>query len=88
MNPFWWALSCPHQQSFLPAKYLKLSDINKYLIALYIFKVFDKFESFSNHNYNTRGKFLLRPKFQRTTVTQQSIVYRGHKIWNSLSDSI
>ena len=44
-----------------------------------MFIIFDKFDAFSNYNFNTRGKFLLRPEFQRTTVTQLSIAYRGPK---------
>ena len=37
---------------------------------------FDKFETFSSHNYSTRGNFLQRPNFQRTNNTQQSIMKR------------
>ena len=49
-----------------------------------------KFIKFSNHtcSYRTRGPFLLRPKFQRTTFTQQSIKYRRSKTWDSLPNSI
>ena len=72
-----------HQQNIL-----KLTDLNTYLTALYIFKNLSKFVTFSNHSYGTRGRLLLRPKYQRTTITQQSITYRGPKIWNSLPDTL
>ena len=67
---------------------LKFTDINTYATALFRFKNFNKFNTFSNHSYRTTGQFLLRPKFERTTVTQQSITYRGPKTWNSLPNSI
>ena len=73
---------------FYQQSILRFTDIYKYLTALYMFKFFEKFESFPNHNYSTRDKFLLHPKFQRSTVTQQSIAYRGPKIWSSLPDCI
>ena len=71
---------------FCQQSVLKFTDINKYLTALFMFKNFDKFATFSNHNYSTRGQFSLRPKFQRTNITQQSIAYHGPKTWNSLPD--
>ena len=49
-------------------------------------KNLNKFNTFSNHSYRTRGRFLLRPKCQRTTVTQHTITYRKPKTWNSLPD--
>ena len=67
---------------------LKFTDINTYLTALFMFKNLNNFNTFSNHNYRTRGRFLLRPQFQRTVITQQSIKYRGPKTWNSLPNSI
>ena len=51
-----------------------------------MFKNFNKFATFSNHNFSTRGKFSLHPKFQRTNITQQSIAYHEPKTWNSLPD--
>ena len=53
---------------------------------MFMFKNFDKLATFSNHNYSTRGKFSLSPKFQPTNITQQSIAYHGPKTWNSLPD--
>ena len=53
-----------------------------------MFKNFNKFNTFSNHSFRAIEQFLLRHKFQRTTVTQQSITYHGQKTWNSLRNSI
>ena len=53
-----------------------------------MFKNVNKFNTFSNNIHRTRGQFLLRLKFQRSTVTPQSITYRWPKTWNSLPNSI
>ena len=53
-----------------------------------MFKNLNKFNTFSNHSYRTRGRFLLLPQFQRTKIMQQSIKYRGPKTWNSLPNSL
>ena len=52
-----------------------------------MFKNLNKFNTFSNHSYRTRGRFLLSPQFQSTTITQQSNIYRGPKTWNYLPNS-
>ena len=43
-------------------------------------KNLNKFDTFSDHSYRTRGRFLLRPQFQRTAITQQSITYFVRKL--------
>ena len=73
---------------FLQENMLKFTDVNIYLTAIFMFKNLNKFKTFSSHNYNTRGKLLLRPEFQRISLTQQNISYRGPKIWNSLPEPI
>lgn len=67
---------------------LKFTDINKRLFERFMFKVFNDFNTFLNQSYITRGQFLLRPKIQRTTVTQRSIANCWLKTWDSPSDSI
>ena len=45
-----------------------------------MFKNLKTFKSFSSHSYDTSGKHLLRPDFQRISLTQHNIAYRGAKM--------
>ena len=58
------------------------------LTEIFMFKNLKKIKTFSSYRYNTRGKFLHRSEFQSTSLTQQSMAYRGPKIWNSLPKPI
>ena len=70
---------------FLQAKILKVQDVHKYMLGIYMYK-----KKLNNslpavqHSYNTRGSSVVPSAFQRLTVTQQSVEYSGPKLWNSL----
>ena len=48
-----------------------------------LFNIFDTF-----HTYDTRNKENYRIKLKLTSMGQQSIAYRGPKLWNQLARSI
>ena len=73
---------------FLNSFLLKLEDINKLNLANYMFKL-EIFSAFtSSHEYPTRSRVLLNPSFQRLSITQQSITYRGPMYWNTIPATI
>ena len=67
---------------------IKFNDFITELPAMFMFENLNKFITFSNHSYRTRGQLLLCLQFQLTTITQQSITYRGPKTWKSQPNSI
>ena len=75
---------------FQRCKILKIRDLFKYRVALRAYKdqniVAAQYNS--NHSYSTRSSSLLRPDYQRLTVTQQSIHYLIPTVWNSIPVSI
>ena len=73
---------------FLNSFLLKLDDINKLNLAIYMYKL-EKFSSFTrSHDYPTRSRDLLNPSFQRLSVAQQSVNFRGPLYWNSIPATI
>ena len=73
---------------FLNSFLLKLDDINKLKLATYMYKL-GNFSSFTrSHEYPTRSRDLLNPSFQRLSVTQQSVHFRGPLYWNSIPATI
>ena len=68
-------------------KLLKLSDINFYRQAQYVYLNPSQFGS-SSHNYDTRNSSQLIPMFNRITLTQNSLTYSAPHVWNSLPDQI
>ena len=68
---------------------LKISDIHRYLLSIYVFKNKDHFLSHENiHNYATRNKSKLCPLFQRLDLSQRCVEFSGSLIWNSLPSNI
>ena len=67
---------------------LKLPDIHKLQLALYVFKLDDLSAFTSNHRYNTRNRNNLVPTFSRLTLTQFSPSFSGIHFWNLLPDEI
>ena len=69
---------------FLQGNFLKIVDLYQYLIGIYMFKNSGLDTFSSNHGYNTRNSELSNPIFQRLTLTQHSVYFKGPKIWNSI----
>ena len=65
-------------------KILKLRDIYIYNAACYFFKNPSLLLPTRVHSYETRGRNDLLAPFQRLTLTQHSVYYRGVGIWNDL----
>ena len=69
---------------FHKLKLLKLTDIHKFLVAVYMFNEQSN-ETFSvPHSINTRYRNNLTPKFHRLSRCQQAISYIGPSIWNQI----
>ena len=73
---------------FLKFNILKLSDIYKYNIGIYMFKQIEAGNFQTQHNLNTRNRNLAVPQFHRLTTTQHSINFQGPNFWNTLPDSL
>lgn len=70
---------------FRQTRILPLQKINTYLIAIHMYKLHRAGQlSFPTHDYNTRYRGNTTPIFQRLTLTQRCISYRGPVIWNSI----
>ena len=64
---------------------LKIQDIHKYLLGIYMFK--NKIKNnlpYPAHDHNTRGSNNVLVAFQRLSLTQHSIDYEAPLFWNSL----
>ena len=53
-----------------------------------MFKNLIELNTFSDHSKRIRGRVLLLPQLQRTTITQQGITQCRQKTWNSLHKSL
>ena len=75
---------------FSELKLLKLSDIYKYNIAIYMYKNIDKFASLLQPNiHSTRSGIHYSPQIHRLTLTQnQSLTFQAPKIWNLIPQDI
>ena len=67
---------------------LKFNSIHDLSIAIFMYKNSNLPEFHLNHSYFTRNRDQTAPLFQRLTLTQHSIYYRGPHLWNSISESI
>ena len=72
---------------FSDLKLLKLCDIHRYQVLVYVFKNLNLFPN-PTHSYATRNVSNLRPQFRRTVLTSRSISCIGPKYWNSLDPSL
>ena len=75
-------------ESFRRLNLLKFDDIYKYHASIYMFKNINNPLFQSNHDLNTRNVHSLQPAFNRLSICQHSINYRGPHIWNSLPREI
>ena len=73
---------------FLESSILKINDIHRFILGIYMYKEQDNpIFSFSS-GYNTRNSNNLYSRFQRLTLTQQSIYFKGPALWNSIPADI
>ena len=73
---------------FKLSRVLKFPDIYKFSVAVYMYKNSSDDQFTRLHSYNTRGRDNLLSGFQRLTVTQQSLTFRGPNIWNNIPDEV
>ena len=73
---------------FHQLKLLKLDDIYKYFLCIYMFKALKEGKYQVQHTRNTRNRHLAQSSTQLLTSGQQSISYMGPRTWNSLPNEI
>ena len=79
--------ACYHQHTnplFYQNRILKLQDIHFFTLAVFMFKNQNSPIFYHPHLQNTRNRELPRPVFQRLTLTQRSVFFKGLTVWNSL----
>ena len=69
---------------FLNSKLLKLEDIYNYQLGIFMFKNEISVNFERQHSYNTRNRNELLPQFNRLSLGQHSVFYRGPKFWNEI----
>ena len=67
---------------------LKVQDIHKLNVGLYMYENHTSVQFIRPHDYSTRGHDDLRPQSARLTLTQNSISVVGPNIWNSIPEEI
>ena len=65
---------------------LQLSDLSKLFIATYMFKHLNSnnIPITLSHHYSTRNKHTLNTPRHNLTIYGQSLMYKGHTVWNSV----
>ena len=72
---------------FLESEILKLNDIHKYLLAVYMFTS-DSSQYERTHPYLTRNRNMLNPMFNRLTQSQRSLFFSAPTVFNTLPDVV
>ena len=73
---------------FFSNKILKIHDMYKFNVGLYMYDNWDSGNYDRIHSYDTRNRDSLRPNSARLTVTQNSISVIGPNVWNSIPEHI
>ena len=73
---------------FFNSGILKIQDIYKLCVGLYMYDHQHDAIFVRNHSYNTRNRSDLLPTRSRLTITQNSISASGPNIWNSIPNEI
>ena len=83
---------------FKTNKILKLPDLYKFRVSIYMYRVMvlnenptlrrDLFISYPDHQYNTRGSGMLITPFPRVEIIRFSFKYQFVQIWNELPTCI
>ena len=69
---------------FRDLKILKLHDIFKYSVCVYMYRAIGMGLFPAQHNVSTRNQFLPRPSLHRLSLSQHHITFTGPKLWNEL----
>ena len=69
---------------FSESKILKLSDIHKLSLGIFMFKNQSHPKFVRNDTLNLRSQNHIRPIFPRLTLVKHSVFYSGPKLWNNL----
>ena len=67
---------------------LKVHDIYKLNVGLYMYDLESPSQFIRSHEYSTRNNSELRPGYARLTLTQNSMSVVGPNIWNTIPDDI
>ena len=73
---------------FINSGILKLEDITKFNLGVYMYKHQHDELYLRSHNHNTRTRNFLLPIYSRLSSTQQSLQYQGPTVWNSIPNDI
>ena len=73
---------------FLIDKILKVKDIYRFSLGVYMYRNRGSIDFNRQHGYFTRGRQLLLPTYQRLSTTQQSVFFAAPSSWNSIPDHI
>lgn len=75
-------------QLFFENKILKLQDIHKLQLAVYVYKLDSRDAYVRTHDHHTRNRSDLIPSYARLTSTQKSLSFSAINFWNTLPDHI
>ena len=67
---------------------IKLDDIYRYSLALYMYRHGRSFAQLRTDSYQIRNRESIAPQYQRLSVAQRSVYYMGPRVWNSLPERI
>ena len=73
---------------FFENKILKLYDIHKLQLAIYVYKLDSRDIYLRTHDHHTRNRTDLVPSYARLTSTQKSVSFSAISFWNTLPDHI
>ena len=73
---------------FLQGNILKLADLYRHSVGIFMFKNSNLGIFYLNHDYNTRNRDQPNSTYQRLTLTQHSIYFKGPTIWSSIPENI
>ena len=79
--------NCHTNDLFHRNEILKLKDISFFLQGVHMYKT-DHISFQQTHSYNTRNRSHLIPTFQRTVLTQRSLLYSAPNVWNQIPTEI
>ena len=73
---------------FFRLRILKLDDLYRYSLALYMYRHRQSFAQLHTDSYLIRNRESIAPQYQRLSVAQRSVYYMGPRVWNSLPEHI
>jgi len=73
---------------FVNSEVLRINEIYRYLLCLFVFENRPIFANNENTGHSTRQNNDLRPEFQRLTLTQKSVKFSAPSTWNLIPERI